>query len=155
MYSPIQVANRFINLARSRGEALTHMQLQKLAYIAHGFYLALMKRPLLNEPVSAWTYGPVIPGMYDAFKNYRNNPINEPAFEPITMPMDPQAEAIINGVFMNYADKNGIQLSQLTHMPDTPWSKAYNGFNNTIIPDDEIRHYYQRLITNRDGCNGL
>lgn len=155
MYSSIQVANRFINLARSRGGALTHMQLQKLAYIAHGFYLAITNRPLLNEPVSAWTYGPVIPGMYDAFKNYRDYPITETSPEPLTAPIDPQAEAIINAVFLNYGDKNGIQLSQLTHMPETPWSMAYNGLNNTIIPNEQIRQYYQRLMTNRQGCNGL
>lgn len=60
MYSPVQIANKFITLGNQHHNPLTHMQLQKLTYIAHGYYLALTGKPLLNECVSAWKYGPVI-----------------------------------------------------------------------------------------------
>lgn len=156
MYSPVQVANRFVILGNQHQNPLTHMQLQKLTYIAHGYYLAFTGRPLLNEFVSAWKYGPVIPGMYDAFKNYGNKPVASPAMVPQGMtPMDPQADSVIGAVYQYYGNKDGIELSTLTHMPGTPWSQAYTGLSSTIIPNEVIKSYYDALITDQQACQGL
>ncbi|OXV01153.1 Panacea domain-containing protein [Klebsiella pneumoniae] len=156
MYSPVQVANRFVMLGNQQQNPLTHMQLQKLTYIAHGYYLAFTGRPLLNELVSAWKYGPVIPGMYDAFKNYGNRPVIAPAMTPQGMTtMDAQAEGVIGAVYQYYGGKDGIELSTLTHMPGTPWSQAYNGFSSTIIPNDTIKSYYDGLVAKQPTCRGL
>ncbi len=156
MYSPVQVANRFVMLGNQHMNPLTHMQLQKLTYIAHGYYLALTGRPLINEPVSAWKYGPVIPGMYDAFKDFGNRPVTNPVMSPYGMGVfDPQAESVIGAVYQYYGNKGGIELSTLTHLPGTPWSRAYNGFSSTIIPDGVIKSYYDDLVANRQTCQGL
>ncbi|HDU2394374.1 Panacea domain-containing protein [Klebsiella quasipneumoniae subsp. similipneumoniae] len=156
MYSPVQVANAFVVQSLQHNKALTHMQVQKLAYIAHGYYLALTGRPLLNELVSAWKYGPVIPGMYDAFKNYGNKPITSLAMSPYGYAqLDPQAESVIGAVYKFYGDKDGIELSQLTHMPGTPWSQAYDGYRSTIISNEVIRDYYDNLLKNQQACSGL
>ena len=70
-YDAATVANRFIELAESdSGRRLTPMQLIKLTYIAHGFSLAIKNRPLLDESVEAWRYGPVIPSLYRKLKSY-------------------------------------------------------------------------------------
>ena len=76
-YDPVTVANRFIELAASKDRALTSMQLNKLTYVAHGFYLAINKRPLIDEPVQAWKYGPVVPSLYRRLKPYGGDPIPE------------------------------------------------------------------------------
>ena len=157
MYSPVQIANKFITLGNQHHNPLTHMQLQKLTYIAHGYYLALTGKPLLNECVSAWKYGPVIPGMYDAFKDYGNKPVTNVAVAPFggIVTMDPQAESIIGAVYKFYGSKNGIELSTLTHMPGTPWSQAYNGIGSSIISNDAMNAYYHDLLNNRQQCQGL
>lgn len=156
MYSPVQIANAFVMQGLQHGKPLTHMQVQKLVYIAHGYYLALTGRPLLNELVSAWKYGPVIPGMYDAFKNYGNKAISATAMSPYgATPLDPQAVSVINAVFNFYGDKDGIELSTLTHMPGTPWSQAYDAYNRTIIPNHVIQSYYDNLLKNQQDCYGL
>lgn len=156
MYSPVQIANAFVLQGLQHGRPLTHMQVQKLVYIAHGYYLALTGRPLLNELVSAWKFGPVIPGMYDAFKYYGNRSITSPAMSPYGVTaLDPQAISVINAVFKFYGDKDGIELSMLTHKPGTPWSQAYDGFNSTIIPNPVIKQYYDNLLKNQQDCGGL
>jgi antitoxin SocA-like protein len=64
------VANEFIRLAEADGRALTPLQVIKLAYIAHGWMLALYQRPLISDSIEAWKYGPVIPTLYHALKKY-------------------------------------------------------------------------------------
>ncbi len=54
------VANEFIKLAKKHGKKpLTHMQLQKLVYIAHGWSFALGEEeaPLIADTVEAWDWG--------------------------------------------------------------------------------------------------
>ncbi|RCG79240.1 putative phage protein [Enterobacter hormaechei] len=43
MYNPICIVNEFIERAKKKGTDLTHMQAQKLLYIAHGYSLAFSK----------------------------------------------------------------------------------------------------------------
>jgi len=58
---PRIVADDILYLARQANNPLTPMQVLKLAYIAHGWQLGLHGRPLINEPVEAWKYGPDLP----------------------------------------------------------------------------------------------
>ena len=51
------------------------MKLQKLAYFAHGWNLAIRNTPLINESVEAWKFGPVIPSLYHDVKGYGMEPI--------------------------------------------------------------------------------
>ena len=61
MKSSRTVAHEFLRLAREDGKSLWPMQVLKLAYIAHGWMLALYHRPLIGDGIEAWTYGPIIP----------------------------------------------------------------------------------------------
>ena len=69
------VANHFLELAKRDGQTIDPMKIQKLAYYAHGFFLALYDKPLLDDRVEAWKWGPVIPSLYHEFKQYGGGPI--------------------------------------------------------------------------------
>ena len=69
-HDPVAVANKFIELSKEQiGRGLYLLPLIKLSYIAHGITLALTGRPLCNEPVEVWQYGPVFPSIFHTFKD--------------------------------------------------------------------------------------
>ena len=76
-YEAKAIANYFLEKAKAEGNSLTPMQVQKLVYFAHGWYLGLFGEPLIKESVQAWSYGPVIPSLYQEFKRFGNQGIDE------------------------------------------------------------------------------
>lgn len=153
MYDTLAIANFFIKASFATGDELTPMKLIKLCYIAHGWHLGLYEKPLLDEPVYAWKFGPVVTNVYYNFKSYGNARITAYAHtqKGIIMPDDVQAEALLQKVWDVYKKFNGVQLSTMTHQKDTPWDIVWNQQNgkenkDVIIPDDIIEAYYKTLM---------
>lgn len=143
------VANRFLELARESGRTLTPMQLLKLVYIAHGWTLGLTARPLINQQVEAWQYGPVIRDLYNATRNYGGGPITAP-IAAFPEPLAADQNDMIKQVYDIYGKMGGIALSNITHMADTPWANTYRPGNfGTVISNDVIAAHYQRLARER------
>ena len=156
------VANYFLTLAQKDGKSLNPMQIQKLVYFAHGWYLALYGQPLIKEDIQAWSYGPVIPSLYGEFKKFGNGPIDEQAtesrFENLKLITDKPSvgdisdvqertriETFLNRVWEVYSHFTAIQLSNMTHEQDSPWKIALEqsgGTRGTIIPNSLIREYF-------------
>ena len=63
MYDPRVVANAILAAADAEGTRISHVKLQKLLYLAHGFSLIEHGRPLVNGGFEAWPHGPVSIGM--------------------------------------------------------------------------------------------
>jgi uncharacterized phage-associated protein len=142
IYQASSVANKMLEIASERGNVLTPMQLIKLVYLAHAWMLALHRRPLIKEAVEAWKYGPVIPQLYHEIKNFRSNPVTK--INCAEESFDEEAQDIIQQAYSQYGNLNGIELSMLTHEKNSPWDIAWNN-HHTIISNDLITHYYQKL----------
>ena len=166
MYRPNLIANYFIKKSLDTGNGLTPMQLLKLVYIAHGWYLAIADKDLIDEGVQAWKYGPVIPSVYHKFKLYGNSEIN--SLVSVDVPGwsdDPYGEGIpvnnlsniaesdkkfLDKIFEVYGKYSGVQLSNLTHQEDTPWDIIWNKEGGMydrqkLIPNDLIKEHYKKL----------
>lgn len=144
------VANRFLDLAREQGKQLTPMQLLKLVYIAHGWTLGLTGRPLIAQPVEAWQYGPVVRDLYNGVRAFGRNPVATPVWAPPGEALDASEDNMVQQVFNLYGNMGGIALSNITHMPETPWAKTYrHGSFGTVIPNELIAAHYQRLSRER------
>ncbi|MDQ6665177.1 MAG: DUF4065 domain-containing protein, partial [Acidobacteriota bacterium] len=85
-YDALAVANYFLDCARKDGRELDPMGIQKLVFFAHGWHLALVGSPLIEQRVEAWEYGPVIPDIYHAFKEFGAGAIKSHAQKAVMLP---------------------------------------------------------------------
>lgn len=149
-YSSLAVANAFLDLARQGGQPLTNMQLQKLVYIAHGYSLALLERPLFFHNVHAWQWGPVIPKLYKPLRKYGAEEVTEAI--PTTdeaVPADSEEMDVIRAVWETYGHFTGSKLSGMTHREGSPWSKTWTAEPYEIISNESIGEYYRTLLDER------
>jgi len=140
------VANKFLELAQKDGKSLTNMQLQKLVFIAHGYTLALLERPLYYNDTYAWQWGPVIPKLYKSLQKYGRNVVREKLDSEDTFPEDSEEKDIVEAVWEGYGRLSGGQLSALTHKEDTPWSVTWESTPFKVIPQSLISEHYKNLI---------
>jgi uncharacterized phage-associated protein len=164
-YSAKAIANYFLDLAEEQGQSLSPMKLQKLVYFAHGWYMALTGKPLLDEQVQAWSYGPVIHSLYSAFADYGSNPITgrattvdhveglkfkvrAPRIDENQQEDNQLTKRLLRRVWDLYGGYSAVQLTNLTHAAGTPWDRVNKQYNGnlpkfTTIPEDWIREYFQ------------
>jgi len=156
--TPIQVANFFIDRGLYSGEAITHLKLQKLLYVAYGWYLAQFGKPLFHEPLQAWRYGPVILSIYMHLKHYGSNSITQcisasQAKSQATMP-NPADHVLIrflNDIWSGYSSHSADELTDYSHATGSPWFKVVSMWKSRgasvplgyDIPDELITDYFK------------
>ena len=159
-YSPAAVANEFLLRGQRESKPLTQLQIQKLTYITHGWYLGVTGGKLFDEPIEAWPHGPVIPSLYHEFKKFGRDPITQLAHvsqdiddeprEPFVGSDDTDTTNLIEWVWKKYGGKSGGQLRSLTHAPRTPWDITRKENKDTKIIDSRtIEQHYQDLWAKR------
>ncbi len=123
-------------------------KLIKLVYISHGWMLGLYGRPLIRENAEAWRYGPVIPELYLKVKKFRSKPVRADEVFPglNDESFDEYESSVMDETLEIYGKRTAIQLSQLTHSPNSPWDLIYNGHSRSpVISDQLIEDHYARL----------
>lgn len=141
IYDARQIANWFIQRALQDGRSLSIMSILKLAYIAHGWRLEILGRPLFHNRVEAWQHGPVIPDVYNRFRTQGITPRQLDPEHPA--PVDQQDISFLEEIYQLYGNMSPFKLSELTHVPGGPWESARNiGGWYAPIPDNIIRDHY-------------
>lgn len=162
MHDVIAIANFFIKKGIDTQDYVTPMKLQKLLYFSHGWYLATNDRPLLDSSVQAWEFGPVIPRVYECVKHYGNKPITDLIISGFGVPQLDSKKDLDTIVFLElmwntYSSFNALQLSEITHEPNSPWDDVAKKFNyklprNKEIEDDSIKDYFKTQRSNLLGA---
>lgn len=158
-FPPLAVANAVLEEAKTQGKSLTVMQLLKLVYIAHGWSLALLNAPLVDEEPEAWQHGPVFPSIYRELRRFGSQPIAGLASGPFgSVPhaqLSDQQRSVVQSVVRGYGDTHAFALSRMTHQPDTPWDKVYRGGLGASedIPNAIIMEHYKKLAHERRATN--
>lgn len=149
------IADYFI--AHSGGK-LTPLQVIKMVYIAHGYSLAIHGRPLVDESIEAWKYGPVVPSVYHRAKKYGGSQITRLLYFGIKTDgadsvkkmfdeyIPPEDMAVLEGVLEVYGEFTGSELINMTHGSDSPWKYYRPHISNLKIPDDAIKAHYVKVI---------
>ena len=164
-YQAAAVANYFLKKAWSENKTISPMKIQKLVYFAHGWHWALTNKPLIDERVQAWSYGPVIPSLYHGFKEYGTSNItnlllailpeqNDDKISfgyPKVASGDQYIINLLDRIWEVYGPLTAIKLSNLTHAEDGPWKTALKNLSpeerGVEIPPQEIRRYFSSQLT--------
>lgn len=143
MITALDVANTFLENAKKEGIDISPMKLQKLIYILYKVYLQRHDFKLFDELFEVWQYGPVVPSVYQAFRHFRSNRItnyhlnSDGTYNTVRFNFNSRFDDAFDYVWSKYKQLDGIFLSQLTHQPDTAWSRA-DKRGDLYLDDQEI-----------------
>ena len=155
-YTADDIANWFLaTVDRSAGDAITHLKLQKLVFYAQAWSLALLGRPLFEEDFQAWTHGPVVPSLWQRFRDC--------GWEALPFPDDvadfePEVQELLVDVADVYGEFSALRLEELTHR-EAPWLLARGGIpielrSTAVIPKEHMRDFYRSLYDSTDDQEG-
>ena len=151
LFSVSESMLRIIAYIFYRLEEVTPLMLQKLLYFVQGISFAVNHKPVFPEICQAWAHGPVYPEVYDMFRDFTYNPIEDARFaifegieENLTADEKKAADLVIN----TFGKYGGKVLEKITHAEE-PWKLARKGYDdyipsNEIIPSVTIKEYYVR-----------
>jgi uncharacterized phage-associated protein len=153
-HRPLTIANEFIRL-HGGNTGIDHLKLQKLTYLANGWWLARKGMPLTAERPQVWRYGPVFRSLYNSLAGFGKRPIIWPVgpFEG-RAPEFPTSAAeerkLIDWVWRQYGALKGTELSNLTHARGTPWRRIAERYDFVVpqfleIPESEDRDFFSEL----------
>lgn len=142
MLSCRDVANYFLAKADPEiGDTISNLKLQKLVYYAQGFYLAIFDRPLFSEKIKAWAHGPVVPELYQDFKQFGAEGIPCPGDVDFSI-FDAEIAELLDEVYAEYGQYSAWKLRNLTHS-EPPWR---NTPRNGTIAEDKLAEYFKTQI---------
>ncbi|MBX7147078.1 MAG: DUF4065 domain-containing protein [Alphaproteobacteria bacterium] len=149
LYKASDIAKEFVQIAAKYGERLSHMKLQKLVYFAHGWHLGLTGKPLLDETIEAWQYGPVIRSLYDEYKRNGSQLLTPHALQNQPQSLPEAVKILIEKIWNLYGHFTAFQLSSLTHEEGSPWYQVTHFYKDLAklpqgldVPDEKIAAYF-------------
>lgn len=137
------VAIYIIKTFQEAGDTLTNLKLQKLLYYVQGWHLGLYEEPLFEDDIEAWKYGPVVPEVYNWFKEYGNSPVSITDKNVDSWNIDVSARDHVDEVLRIYAPESAWTLSEITHN-EQPWLNSIKEKLN-IIPIASIKEHFKEL----------
>lgn len=153
------LANEVLDFADFFGRSVSNLSLQKILYFIQGRHIFNKGRPLIEGNFEAWPYGPVLPLVYDTFKEFGASAITSRAksfdyvtgisieLEKIT---DKGLQLFIRESANTYTSLSPGQLIDLSHIKNGPWDLVTrtNGGRRygARIPNQLISENFQKHI---------
>lgn len=146
IYDSVLIAKYLLALAYSKGKVLNVTKVQKLLYMAYGFFLSDKNRVLISESPKAWPFGPVFPRTRKKV-NY-SDIISVDSLEFSEIKKDKEVTIFFNDLIDKYSKYTASQLSEWSHAENGPWdlTKKQKGFNwNMAIDNEVIKNYFSTI----------
>lgn len=139
-YKALDIANLYISLANSlENEQIDNLKLNKLCYYAQAWSLVRLGRPLFDDVIEAWKYGPVIPEVYHTFSVCGSRPIAGPSEVFDESRLTSEELSLLTDVYMTYGKYTSRALIDKTHEAQGPWAQVYVEGSNNPIPNKLIK----------------
>lgn len=119
---------------------LSNRELQKILYIAQGFYLAQTGEELFGEDFAAWKYGPVHSGIFHLYKEYGYHSIVRPKAEELPL-LPEKAATFIAGLVTAFCAVGQGKLIEYSHA-DVPWATKYVPDQNVQLTKSDLKDYF-------------
>lgn len=146
-YDSVEVARYMMALANAKGMVLNVTKVQKLLFIAYGYFLAKHNRVLIDEPPKAWPFGPVFPRTRKYVDYAKITPMDYEYLDSIKK--DQELTEFINQLLEDMGNVSASRLTGWSHEVGTPWFKTtkQKGFKwSDPIPDEYIKEYFTSLF---------
>jgi uncharacterized phage-associated protein len=120
------------------------MKLCKLAYYAQAWNIAWEGRPLFDDRIEAWKYGPV---PAECWAERRYGP------QPAPQPLTPAAREVVDSIVDFYGQMSGPQLAKLSHA-EGPWKDARGDLPEDARSGEEITVASMRRFYTLEALSG-
>lgn len=132
-----------------KAEEVTPLALQKMLYFIQGIYMVLFDVELFSEECEAWAHGPVFKDVYDVFKNFKYNPIDDTRFAMFQNrfhELSDNEKKVIDLVIGSFGIYSGKILEEITH-GEKPWKDVRINCllgepSNEVISKESIKKYF-------------
>lgn len=142
------IANEIIRLgeesAQEAGELITNLKLQKLLYYEQGYFLAAFGKPLFDEEIEAWVYGPAVPCLYEEYNSHgRLGLIHDPGIPKPEFECEEQSKLFYD-VFDIYNQYSAIGLMRMSHF-EKPW-QSVPARKGSVISKSLMLSFFQKNV---------
>ena len=147
-----------------KAEEVTPLALQKMLYFIQGIYMVLFGVELFSEECEAWAHGPVFKDVYEVFKSFKYNPIEDTRFSMLQNrfnELSANEKKVIDLVVESFGMYSGKTLEQITH-GESPWMDARKNClpgepSNEVISKESIKEYFSEVARNYeiDSVDGI
>ena len=139
------------HIGRRSNWSLTHLEIQKLIYLAHLVYLGNKKKPLVDGLFEAWDYGPVHPHLYHKAKIFGSDPVKNIFRLETDVPKDSLEAEILDAVTDKFSSDKA-KLVSITHWDQGAWAKRYvpGARGRLIFNGDILKEYNKRLDAQKE-----
>ncbi|MCM1122191.1 MAG: DUF4065 domain-containing protein [Eubacterium sp.] len=152
LFSVSEKMLRVIAYVFERLEEVTPLMLQKLLYFIQGIYSAIYEKPIFIEDCRAWVHGPVYPEVYDLFRDFKYNPIEDARFALLEGTEDALTDderKAIDLVVNTFGIYGGKVLERIAHNEE-PWKEARRGYgegipSSELLSKERIMRYYMMV----------
>ena len=145
MYNVQDIADKIILRTDTEcGDIISNLKLQKLLYYLQGFHIAMYGTRLFEQDLEAWAYGPVVPEVFDRFKETRPYGIFLDPKKHSEIELTREQEDLFYDVVDDYGRFSAVELMRMTQ-GGLPW-KAARGQDDIRISDKLMRKHFITLL---------
>lgn len=111
---------------------VSNLQLQKILYYIQEYALQHLSRPLFEEKIQAWMFGPVVKEVYDEYKSYGSNEIiffdddnNYSDYSDLLFGEEVDTKKEVDKIIEDVREKNIWDVIGKLHKKGGPWDQIY------------------------------
>lgn len=140
-YNIEEIVKTIIEYSIKISKPVDNMKIQKLLYYIQAYTLKHYNRPLFNEKILAYQYGPLVKEAYDIYKMNVGADIYYVHNRDKLKELDGFAYDIVTNIIEKYKDVSSWKIAMQTHEED-PWK---NVNYKEVISLNSIKEYFDKI----------